>query len=399
MKVKLTKRRVEALDRGTLWDSELPGFGVRLRSSGERYYFLKYRAHGRQRWLTIGRHGDLTADQARTEALALRGDVAKRKDPGEQRDRAKTVPTLEQFAERYLAEHARPKKKPATVTEDERNLRLHLIPKLGTQRMDRVSNADVARFHAARRAHPFNANRCLALLSHMFTMAAKWGVLRRPTNPCRGVERFPESHRERFLSDQELARLADAIAAAEQTDAASPFALAALRLLILTGARKSEILTLRWEYVDLQRGLLALPDSKTRQKTIWLNAPARQVLATLPRIEGSPWVIAGGRRGEHLHGLESTWRSVRSDAGLGGQDGRAPVRLHDLRHTFASVAIASGQSLPMIGALLGHKSLVTTQRYAHLANDPVMAANDEAGRRLAAAMSLATKPRRTKRRA
>jgi integrase len=216
-------------------------------------------------------------------------------------------------------------------------------------------------------------------------VAERWGVLPDGSNPCRHVERFAEEHRERFLSEQELARLGAALKHAErlgrESDGESPFAVAAVRLLVLTGCRMSEILTLRWQDVDLDAGLLRLPDSKTGKKTVRLNAPARELLAALPRIEGNPFVVVGGRDGEYLKDLERPWRRIRERAAL------ANVRLHDLRHSFASVAAAGGHSLPIIGALLGHTQSATTQRYAHLGADPLRQASEAIGKRLETAMS------------
>jgi integrase len=230
------------------------------------------------------------------------------------------------------------------------------------------------------RDKPYQANRMLALLSKFFNWCEKHGYRPDGSNPCRHIEKYKEQRRERFLSPVELARLGDALADAETNETTSPYVIAALRLLVLTGARLSEILTLQWSYVDFDHSLLRLPDSKTGQKVIYLNAPALQILTDLPRLEGNPHVICGKRDGAHLVNLQKPWRQIRKAAGLDD------VRIHDLRHSFASVAAGSGQSLPVIGALLGHTQPQTTARYAHLAADPLRAASDAVGGKIAASL-------------
>jgi integrase len=243
-----------------------------------------------------------------------------------------------------------------------------------------VTRADIARLHHSLSATPYQANRLLAVLRKLFNWAEARGYRQDASNPCRHVERNPEKARERFLSAAELARLGAALDEAGRAGEVSPWMVAAMRLLVLTGARLSEILTLRWDHVALDRAELRLPDSKTGAKTIHLPPPAVELLAALPRLAGNPFVICGRREGRHLVNLEKPWRAVRARAGLDD------VRLHDLRHSFASVAAAGGMSLPVIGALLGHSQPATTARYAHLAADPLKAAAAAIGERLAGAM-------------
>src|SRR5207248_4780757 len=239
----------------------------------------------------------------------------------------------------------------------------------------------IARMHRRLVETPIAANRALNLTSAMLSRAERWGLRPEGSNPCRRIEKFRERSRERFLGEAELARLGSALAAVERTDSPPLAAIAAIRLLVLTGARKSEVLTLEWRSVRLDRLLLELPDSKTGAKVIYLNAPAAQLLSSLPRIEGNPYVLPGERAGAHIVAIEKTWRRVRQAAGLDD------VRLHDLRHSYAAVGAAAGFSLPLIGALLGHSEVATTQRYAHLADDPVRRANEAIGARIAAALS------------
>jgi integrase len=287
--------------------------------------------------------------------------------------------TIADLGQRYLDEHARPKKKPSSVKADLCNLKNHILPALGRREIADVSRADVARLHHSMRETPGGANRTLALLSKMFNLAERWGLRPDGTNPCRHVERYRERKLERFLSDEELARLGKALERAERDGLASRSGVAAMRLLIFTGCRSSEILGLRWEHVDQQRRLLRLPDSKTGARIVPINAPA---LAVLSQLEGNglPWVLPGRRDGSHLVNLSKPWDSIRKLAHLEG------LRLHDLRHSFASVGASTGLGLPTIGRLLGHTQAATTQRYAHLADDPLRKASEAIAAHLEKAM-------------
>ena len=366
---KLTKRRVDAAKPdATLWDGDLPGFGLRVSKGGVRSYVLKYRRGGVQRWLTIGRHGaPWTPETARIEAKRLIGKIAAGGDPAADKADARGAETLTAFSERYLATYARPHKRASSVAEDARNLKNHILPALGRHQMRTISRADVAAFHLGLGKTPYAANRCLSLLSHMFRKAELWSVRPEGSNPCRHVERFEERPRERFLSLKELQRLGRALRAVDRAGEA-PYTVAAIRLLLFTGARLTEILALRWAHVDLAARVIRLPVSKTGAKIIALPAPAVEILNALPKIKGNPFVICGRKTGESLKNLQRPWRRLRKAALLD------KTRLHDLRHSFASVAMSGGLSLPLIGALLGHTQPQTTQRYAHLAGDARQAA-------------------------
>jgi integrase len=373
-------REVRALRPSeTVWDATVPGFGARRQTGQAVSYFLKYRnGDGRQRWHSIGRHGaPWTPETARAEARRLLGAVAAGFDPAAERTARKEAPRVGELAARFLAEHVDPKRKSRTAREYRRLFDKVILPALGGKRVADVSRQDVAQLHHARRATPTEANRMLALLSVLFHFAERIGERPDSSNPCRHVERFPQRRRERFLSADELARLGDALAAY----AGSPNHVATIKLLIFTGARLGEVLGLRWEWIDFERGEARLPDSKTGAKTIHLPPPALEVLAGLPRIEGEPHVL-GAKRGTTF--IEAPWRRIRVAAGLDD------VRLHDLRHAFASVAASAGMGLPIIGKMLGHTQAQTTQRYAHLASDPVKAAAATVARRIVAAMNLAS---------
>jgi integrase len=364
-----------------VWDSEIKGFGIRCRPSGGKFYVLKTRAGGRQRWITIGRHGSpWTPDTARTEALRLLGEKAQGKDPAAERDNRKKVITVKELGERFLADHVAHRCKPKTACDYRHIVEKLIAPAVGHHNIADLSRADVSRLHHEHRDTPYLANRCLAVLSKMMNLAEEWGLRADGTNPCRHVKKYRESKRERFLDHEELRRLGKVLADAEANEDESPFFIAAIRLLIFTGARLSEITTLRWNYVDLANGVIRLPDSKTGAKNLYLNAAAIDVLEALPRMADNPFVIAGRKVGSHLVEMEKPWQRIRKKAGLEN------VRIHDLRHSFASMAVGSGMSLPMIGKLLGHTQAQTTARYAHLAADPVRAASNAVGQDIAAAI-------------
>ena len=395
METKITKRTVDQLSptsRDVLrWDTEVKGFGVRRRTSGAKHYVLKMRVGGRQRWITIGRHGSpWTPDTARREALRLLGLRAAGRDPASERDHQKGAVTLAELGDRFLKDYVPQHCKARTAGEYQRAVELFINPALGRHRICDVLRADVAQFHHDLRERPYQANRALGVLSKMMNLAEAWGLRSDGSNPCRHVKKYREEKRERYLTKEELRRLGAALADTERNKTESPFALAAIGLLVLTGARLSEILTLRWEYVDLANGVLRLPDSKTGAKEVYLNEAAIKLLRDIPRMAGNPYVIAGKKDGSRLINLQKAWRRIRAAANLND------VRIHDLRHSFASVAAGTGMSLPMIGKLLGHSQPVTTARYAHLAADPIRAASNLIGTEISAAMNSTKRARRTR---
>jgi len=383
---RLTTRLVQQItcDRdGFVWDDQVPGFGVRLRGS-QKSYVLQYRVLGgrgsRQRRVTLGRVGSLSLDDARVLAQEYLRGVRYGQDPAGARQATRQAPRMEDLAERYLREHADVKKKPRSAHMDHVNLRLHVLPALGMQRVDTLTRADVARLHHGMREVPGAANRVLALVSKMCALAEQWGLREPGTNPVRGIERFREKRRERHLRPAELSRLGDVLRQVERERTEHPSSVALIRLLLLTGARRGEVLGLRWESIDWQAGSVRLADSKTGPKTLYLSDAAKAVLAGMPRPEGHPWCLPGRVYGQPLVNPQKPWRRIRHQAGLDD------VRLHDLRHTYASIAARGGLSLPMIGALLGHAEPQTTQRYAHLVGNPVQAAAEQVGEAVKAAL-------------
>ena len=378
---RLTTRIVEALKPGEIvWDADVKGFGCR-RQRREFVYILKTRVSGRQRWYVIGPHGSpWTTASARKEALRLLGQIASGMDPAVARSRAGGTPTVAVLARAFLDEHVSPKLKPSTAAHYRNLIKPYLIPALGKLRVDQVSQTDVARLHHSLRTTPYQANRLLAVCSKMFSWAERQGMREKGANPCIGLERFREKSRERWLSDDELARLGAALIKAEREGFASPHAVAAFRLLLLTGTRLGEILNLRWEDVDLDRGILNLPDSKTGAKIVGLNEPAMAVLRSIPRVADNPHVIVGQIAGRPLVNPAKPWQRIRALADLDD------LRLHDLRHNYGSHAASTGASLPLIAKQMGHTQLTTTGRYAHALPAAVQEMNDAVGNRLAALM-------------
>jgi integrase len=381
----ITKEAVDKLAADEiLWDDVVRGFGVRRRGGAGAHYFVKYRVGKRQRWVTIGEHGSpWTPTSARKRALIVLGRVADADDPAETRDWEGGLPTVKEFSEEYVKRHAKIKKGERTVAEDERNIRLHILPAFGSMRIDAITGRDVARWHGDRSETPVNANRCLSLFRHMMRKAEAWGYRTPGSNPCRDVEKYEETPRERYLSAAELGRLGKALKVVEAEDRFSAYSLAALRVLVFTGARKMEIATLEWDHVDEDRGV-ARRDTKTGPRNIYLPPPALEIIKGLTKVEGSPWVFPSARDPEkkHIGDLEKAWRAVRKAAGL------EDVHLHDLRHSFASVAVSAGDSLAIIGAVLGHVDTATTQRYAHLSTDPIAASASATAKRIEAAMGV-----------
>ena len=419
--MKLTKRVVDAAKPAErdllLWDDEVSGFGLKVTPAGRKVYVLQYRMAGRgssTRRLTIGRHGaPWTPEVARREATSLLGRVKAGEDPATAREAAKRDLTVAQLCDLYLMEGCATKKA-STLATDRARIERHIKPLLGRKQLSRLSRADIERFlsdvangktkvdektkkrgRAIVRGGKGTASRTVGLLGGIMTFAAGRGLI--GVNPVHGVKRFPDQKGERFLSAQELQRLGGALEKAERAGV-NPHAIAAIRLLILTGCRRGEVLGLKWDWVDFEHACLRLPDSKTGAKIVLLGAPALQLLANLPRYEGSPYVFPAtakrtqgmrdGGRTQRLHrddahfvGLPRVWQDITERADLKG------VRLHDLRHSFASVAAAGGDSLVVIGKLLGHRNASTTHRYAHLAADPVRAAADRIAETIAASMN------------
>lgn len=380
--MKLTKRSVEALqtDAGEVfaWDEELRGFGVRVLATGRKTYLVQYRQGGRTRRVKIGTHGNVTADEARKRAKELLGGIASGENPAEVIATERRAPTIGSLCDRFLVEHVAVRCKPSTHKEYKRVVDLFIRPRFGAFKVADVSRADVAQLHHDFRHIPYQANRTLGVLSKMFNLAELWGLRAEGANPCRLVSKYPERKKERYLSREEIRSLGEVLDRCEADSTESKSVVAAIRLLLFTGCRLSEIQKLRWEHVRPNH--LALSDSKTGARKVPLSSLAVAALSAVQKVDGNPHVIVGELEGQHLTDLQRPWRRIRKRAGL--QD----VRIHDLRHTFASLAVSGGMSLPMVGKLLGHTQVQTTARYAHLADDPVREAAEHVGAQLADAL-------------
>jgi integrase len=382
---KLTKRSIEALAPQEVdyiaWDDDVPGFGVRVMPSGRKSFVIQYRVGRRSRRMVLGYVNVVTPEQARTMAIQHLAALRQGVDPLAERDGDRDAVTVKDLAARFDAEHIAVHLKPSTQKEYRCSLKKFILPFFGYRPIAEVSREEVARFHHKYRHVPYQANRCLEILSKMFNLAELWGLRPDGSNPRKHIKKYREEKRERFLSAAELRRVGEVLREMEAEGLELPSAIPAVMLLILTGCRLNEIMTLRWEYVDLDAGVLNLPDSKTGAKTVYLGKPAIDTLRQLPRLPGNPWVIYGVKPGGRLTDLQPFWQRVRARAGL------KDARIHDLRHTFASTAVAAGQGLPMIGKLLGHTQVATTARYAHLAADPVKAAADDVAESIASALN------------
>ena len=364
---RISKCSVDAVKAGgtdaVYWDGELTGFGLRVRRSGRKSYVVQTRIAGKLCWFTIGPHGPLNPDQARARALEILACAKRGINPRDADARREAEPSMADLGRRFLEEYVPVHCKPSTREEYRRSVRLFVDPVIGELRVPEVQRKDIAALHHGLRDKPYQANRTLGVLSKMFSLAEVWGWRPDGTNPCRHVKRYKEHKRERFLSPEETERLGQVLRDVEEE---MPSAVAAFRLLLLTGSRMSEIRDLRWDYV--KDDCIELPDAKTGGRVVPLGPEARAVLSAISRDEDNPWVIAGRLPGSHLTDLQRPWRRIRKQAGL------EDVRIHDLRHSFASRALALGESLTMIGKLLGHTQVQTTARYAHLARDSIQTA-------------------------
>lgn len=387
--MKLRKRNVDALAPGDrvleVWDDELAGFGLKVHPSGRKTYVVRYRtATSRQRWLTLGTHGALTPDQARRLAQDKLAEVRHGGDPAETRTAERQAATVDELLDRYVTEHVPVRNKARTAEAVASVLRLHLRPAVGRMKVAAVTGADVARLHQAMAATPRQANLTVAILSKAMSLAERWGMRPRASNPCLGLERYRETARDRFLSDAELQRLGEVMKAAEGRE--HPTVLAAILLLLLTGRRVSELCSIRWADVDLDRGAVRLGDTKAGSvQHHALSAGAVRVITTLDRVKGSPWVLPAPENAAKplsRHTVGQVWQRLRAAAGLDD------VRVHDLRHTVGTFAGASGANAFLIRDVLGHRTLSMTERYVSRDVEPMRAIAETVGARVLAGLAL-----------
>ena len=395
MKIKLTRTTVDKLPASTrartdaagrpvlkngqpelapeyYFDTLLTGFAVRVSPIGVKAFVVQGRVHGQVHRKTIGRFPLMSPEDARRKARDVLLELANGQVPA----KARRAVTVAEVLDEWLDVHVAGKLKPRTAVDYRSIATKVLVPSFGARSVGEVTRQDLAALHHARRDTPRRANYILAVARSFFSYCEDAGHRAFETNPAKRIKQYPDNRRERFLSDDELVAAFTGISALEDAGVISIFAAAALRMCLFTGARQGEMRILRWAEVDFKRRLLLLADSKTGRKPIFLSEPAVAILAGLPRVVGNPYVFVGEKPGDHYQNLTRAWGKVRRRAGL------PDVRLHDLRHTFASVGASDGQSLPIIGTLLGHTVPATTARYAHLAASTIVAANDRIGRKL-----------------
>lgn len=386
MTKKLTKVLIDTLrywgdEKGkqwcVAWDITMPGFGIRVHPGERKVFILRYRTpggrRGRKRFLTLGPYGTLTLDQARKLARQHLGEVVKGEDPVEQRRKARQGETIRDLCEAYLVRHASRKR---SARDDRRRIEQQIIPTWGQRKVESLTRADVAALHNKIGQHaPYEANRVVALLSKMCELARRWGfVPENAANPARGIDKFREQKRDRWVTPEELPRLAAAI-----MQDPNLYVRAAIWLYLLTGVRKMELLKARWDDVDFGRSELRLGETKAgRIHYVPLSPPTLALLRALPREEGNPYLLPGAKAGHHLVNIEKSWRRVRKIAGV------EDVRLHDLRRTVGSWLAEAGNSLPLIGRILNHSDPKTTAIYAHLRDDPARRALAEHAERITA---------------
>ena len=381
-RVKLTARLARETKAGEkdtiLFDKALPGFGLRIHPSGRKVWIVQARIEGRSRRMVIARYVEMSLAQARRRARDLLQRIRAGDNPADDILREKRTPTVKALADEYLR-RCDPYWKPSGRRTVRIYLKARILPAFGRMSLDRVGPKDVAEwFDTASRDKPGAANRAFEILRSMMYRAEEWGFRERGTNPCLGIRKNPRRNIARFLDHDELARLGKALVAHE---ARWPEAVAAIRLLALTGCRRGEVLNLRWR--DIRRNAIVLPDSKTGPRSVPLGKAAQELIHALPRpCVPDAFLFPRHAEGRRVWALTNCWHTVRADAKLG------KVRLHDLRHTAASHAVMSGENLPLVGKLLGHRRHETTAGYAHLADAHLVKTAEKVGGLIAVAMDL-----------
>jgi integrase len=397
---KLTKRSVESFEPGgraavVRYDDKLAGFGVRVMPSGRRYYFVRYRnKHGRSRWFTIGEHGKITVAAARTKAKQIFQAVVDGADPSSEREAFRAAPTVNDLLDRYIADHVDQRNRPTTRASFKGIVERDIRPELGPLKVAAVTRQDIDKLHRAKAATPRQANLIVAICSRAFSLAELWEMRPEGSNPCSKIERYPENHRERFLSADELGRLGATLRQAETVGLPwkaggctlyRRVTTGAIELLLYTGCRLSEVLNLQWEHVDFDTSTIALEETKSgRPQLVTMNAPARQVLKVLEAAKASEWVlpsVSSSIRPLSKASIEAAWHRLRTVAQLND------VRLHDLRHTVGTYAGQSGANAFLVRDLLRHKNLAMTGRYVNRSDDPVRTLSDQVGERIAAGLA------------
>ena len=397
--IKFTKRSIEMIptngERQIFYDDELPGFAVRVGKTGKKSFYYLYRAgkgrNSAKRWVLLGVFPNMTVEQARQKYKDLAATVQQGADPSKEIRESKVAmliaEALDQFVEEYVA-----KLKANSIEFYKIVIRKHLKPHFGKLKVKDLGYPDISKFHASAKDTPYAANRSVNILSVFLNWCELQGYRERHSNPCKQIPLYKEHKRQEFMDEAVLTKLGETLLlmednwvlrkrtgerrASEHVDTITPHTGAAIRLLMFTGARRSEILSLKWSYINLDLGIARLPDSKTGFKVLQLPAPAVAILQNLPQV--SEYVFPSDTEIGHLVCVKNAWRAVCQQAELPGW------RIHDLRHAFASIMVNSGASLPIIGKILGHTQVRTTERYAHLQANPARNAAEEAAAKIAA---------------
>ena len=372
---RLTKRTVDAiLPTGTdhfIWDQQLSGFGVRISPKGQKSFLVQYRHQGRTQRMRLGRLGLITVDEARRKARILLGEAEAGKNPALAASSKRKAPKLSEVSERFVNEHVKTRLKAGTQQNYISVLNNYILPAIGHKRITDITLEDLSALHTSLSHKPTQANRSVLVMSKLLNLSEQWGLRTMGSNPCRHIQLFKDKKRNRFLDKTELKRLWQTLDEAYAEGMADLYAINAYKLLILTGCRLGEIQTLKWSYIRGNR--VEFPDSKTGYKRLPLNAAAMEILRQTPKQEGNTYVICGDKKGAHIVNLQKSWRRIREKAGLDD------LRIHDLRHTFASQAVMNGTPLALVSKLLGHKKITTTMRYAHLADSELLEASEGIG--------------------
>ena len=362
-----------------LWDSEIKGFGCQLLPSGRKTYYFMYRnLQKKAQRLKIGVHGNITCEIAREIALGWAGDVARSKDPKEERKKAvaqeKKSIKMRAFADLYFERYANIRKKPRSIKEDKGLLKSRILPTLGDKKISDITQEDVLYLQASMKHLKVRGNRCIMLLSKMFNLAEDWGFRDKGNNPCQRVQKVREHKREKFLTEKEIQRLEEVLKMEESLGSLSSNTLAAIRLLLYTGCRLNEILTLKWENVFIEEKYIYLKDSKNGERVVPLNQISINLLKKIKKQKETPYVLEGEKLGTHIVNIQNSWKKVRNLTEV------KDARIHDLRHTFASLAIKKGLDLYYVSKLLGHRNIQTTTRYAHIAKKELIESTEIVGK-------------------
>jgi len=392
----MAERITDAIARGAVpsesgqlfvWDTLVKGFALRVTPKGAKAFVLDYRIKRRQRRITIGAYPDWTVVAARATAKEMKREVDLGRDPVGERHAERAAPSVKDLWSKYKSDHL-PRKAPRTQADEFSMWTKLILPELGMLKVGDVTHADVEALHrkiTIDRGTPIRANRTIEVLRHAFNLAIRWKW--RLDNPSTGIRRNQEERRTRYLSQAELARLAKALAEHPEETSAN-----AIRLLMLTGARRGEVLNAMWNMFDLSTGVWTKPSAHTKQRKVHrvpLSAPALQLLTEIKRTSSSDYVFPGKSLDRPLTDIKKTWTSICNNAGI------KDARVHDLRHSFASILVSRGASLPLIGALLGHTQVATTARYAHLYDEPLREAAEMVGSMIEPLKSVSAKIDRT----